>query len=209
MEIGGIMSQIILDISSNTHKNSEAYYKRMIDELAAVDAHKHEVVLKWQLFESSEHNTKASLYLFEEMARWAYLTHNYKTTASVFDLKSLKFLLGCNLPYDLPFIKIANNRKYDWLIAETPRKYPRYKSVGNASHYFMDMETPLWCVSEYPADIKDYPVGVKNISDHTVGLELYRRNEPVIWEKHYKLPDSTGLDAGPFASTPDELKEVL
>ena len=203
------MSQIILDISANTFKNDEAYYKRMVDELSAVDTRKHEVILKWQLFEESEHNIRARRAIFEPLAAWAYKVHRYRTTASVFDIQSLRFLIECGLPYELPFIKIANNRKYDWLIGEIPRKYAVYKSVSNASDYFRDMETPLWCVSKYPADIVDYPDSVKYISDHTVGLELFHRNEPVIWEKHYKLSDSTGLDAGDFAITPEGLKEIL
>jgi len=64
-------------------------------------------------------------------------------------------------------------------------------------------------VSKYPSSIDDYSDNAPFISDHTIGLELWHRNKPLIWEKHYKLPDSTGLDAGPFAITPDELKEVL
>ena len=203
------MNKIILDICANTFKNDEAYYKRMVDELSNVDTRKHEVILKWQLFEESDHNIRARLAIFEPLSAWTHKVHGYKTTASVFDIQSLHFLLECELPYELPFIKIANNRKYDWLIGEIPRKYPIYKSVDNPSDYFKDMETPLWCVSRYPADIFDYPDSVKYISDHTIGLELYHRNQPVVWEKHYKLSDSTGLDAGNFAITPEELKEIL
>jgi hypothetical protein len=38
---------------------------------------------------------------------------------------------------------------------------------------------------------------------------LFRKFEPEIIEMHYKLPDSTGLDAGPFARTPEQLAEIL
>jgi sialic acid synthase SpsE len=213
---GGNVSQIILDISANTFKNDEAYYKRMVNELSAVDTRKHEVILKWQLFEESETNIAADTLLFYKMIRWAWVMYGYKTTASVFDKQSLNELMFSECVavdnYKLPFIKIANNRKYDWLIGEIPRKYKVYKSVDNYWDWQKDdwdgNTIYLWCVSEYPAPMEDYPE-VEYLSDHTVGLELFHRNEPVIWEKHYKLPDSTGLDAGDFAITPEGLKEIL
>lgn len=206
------MAQIILDISANTHSNDEAYYKRMIDELAKVDTHKHEVILKWQLFEEAGDNLPADTRLFYKMADWARTTHGYITTASVFDLISLDDLVFIEIlfeNYKLPFIKIANRRDLDWLIGEIPRKYVVYKSVGTSKEYLHENETPLFCVSEYPAPISKYPARTTYLSDHTVGLELWHRNKPRIWEKHYKLPDSTGPDAGPFAITPSELKEIL
>jgi hypothetical protein len=184
----------------------------MIDELVKVDTKKHEVILKWQLFNKQGKNYRPEPFMFIEMAQWSYLTYGYKTTTSVFDLPSLDWLLSWPLPYELPFIKIANNRELDWLIGEIPRKYQVYKSVGSWGEWSEDdldaHTTYLWCVSKYPADIKDYP-DLQFLSDHTVGLELYHRNQPLIWEKHYKLPDSTGLDAGDFAITPEELKEIL
>jgi hypothetical protein len=130
----------------------------------------------------------------------------------VFDLPSLDWLLSWPLPYELPFIKIANNRELDWLIGEIPRKYKVYKSVSTMKEYYDDREGgvyPLFCVSEYPANIKGYPKTVRRISDHTIGLRLWHRNYPSILEKHYKLSDSTGLDAGDFAITPSKLKEIL
>ena len=210
------MSQIILDISANTHKNDGYYYKRMINELSAVDTRKHEVVLKWQLWTGKRgKNIEADIGLFYLMARWAWNKHQYKTTASVFDEESLSNLLLINPElegYSLPFIKIANDRSLDWLIGEIPRKYVVYKSV-NAQDYeaydLNDDSVHLGCVSKYPSLVSDYPKKIKHLSDHTTGLELWHRNRPIIWEKHYKLPDSTGLDAGDFAITPEELKEIL
>jgi sialic acid synthase SpsE len=206
--------QIILDISANTHKNDEAYYKRMIDELAEVDTRKHEVILKWQLFEHRGDNIRADRHLFRTMAEWAFKEYGYKTTASVFDLDSLIFLkmIASWFYYYLSFIKIANDRSLDHLIGEIPRKYKVYKSVSTMKEYYDDREDgvdSLFCVSKYPANIKDYPRTVMRISDHTVGLELWHRNHPHIFEKHYKLPDSTGLDAGDFAITPQELRSIL
>jgi hypothetical protein len=208
------MAQIVLDISANTHRNDEAYYKRMINELAGVDSRKHEVILKWQLFKEAGENRIPHEMLFEDMCYWAFNKHGYRTTASVFDIPSLSMLLDVayGLDYQLPFVKIANRRDLDWLIGEIPRKYRVYKSVEYIPTFDCQLEKgikKLWCVSEYPAPIDKYPDWCKLISDHTIGLDLWYRNRPLIWEKHYKLSSSTGLDAGPFAITPDELKEIL
>lgn len=215
--------QIILDISANTHKNDEAYYKRMIDELAKVDTRKHEVILKWQLFTRERgDNTLPDPYMFFRMSEWAFHTHGYKTTTSVFDLPSLDYLLSLKFPYKLPFIKIANDRSLDYLIGEIPRKYQVYKSVGTKYKYENDEDDKwnlftLFCVSEYPAPIEKYGIYEdkygyifpRSISDHTIGLELFKLARPHIFEKHYKLEDSTGLDAGDFAITPQELRSIL
>ena len=73
----------------------------------------------------------------------------------------------------------------------------------------------MCCVSEYPASKEDYieifPESFLElgISDHTIDWELFETYKPAIYECHYKLPDSTGLDAGPFARTPQQLKEIL
>jgi sialic acid synthase SpsE len=204
------MAQIILDIGSgNTCKNDIDYAKRMVDEVIKVDTKKHEVIFKAQLFDHRPPNVPLKHYVFDRLYRHCR-DLGYELTASIFDIESLDFLL----PYNPCFVKIANRRDLDWLIGEIPRKYKVYVSVGDSGVYWQLLDdgpdpTPLFCVSEYPAPIEKYPSNVKYISDHTVGLDLWYRNEPEIWEKHYRLSDSTGLDAGPFAITPDELKEIL
>jgi len=213
------MAQIILDFSGgNTCKNDAAYVKRMIDELKAIDTGKHEIVIKWQLFKEAPPNIPLEHKIFDYAYNYAK-EQGYKTTSSVNDLESLHFLLR----YEIPFVKIANRRELDWLIGEVPRKIPVSVSVGNfseAAQYnseaaFMEYITALCCVSEYPAKITRYKdiFSCKQlqmgISDHTIGFDLWNKYQPVIWEKHYKLPDSTGLDAGPFAVTPKELRQIL
>lgn len=210
------MAKIILDISANTHQNSAMYLKRMLDELKAVDSGKHEIIIKHQLFVSAGNNIPLDTTIFH----WSYHYAEelgYKTTSSVFDLESLKFLLR----YDVPFIKIANNRNLDWLIGEIPRKIPVYVSAGNIEQFkelegiLAGKDKILCCVSKYPCSIDEY----KNthaefdlyeaISDHTTDFQLYHDYMPNILEIHYKLEDSTGLDAGEFARTPEQLKEIL
>jgi sialic acid synthase SpsE len=183
----------------------------MIDELHAIDTGKHDVIIKWQLFEQAGQNIP----LDHEVFMWAYAyakLHGYKTTASVFDKPSLDFLL-C---FDIPFVKIANRRALEWLIHEVPRKTSVYVSVG-AGGYFRHFNTLfLHCISEYPAKLSKYEevFGTRNslfeaVSDHTADFKLWNKYHPCIYECHYKLPDSKGLDAGKFARTPKSLRAVL
>ena len=189
--------------------------KRMIDELHAIDTGKHEVIIKWQLFEHAGQNIPLS----HEVFMWAYdyaKLHGYQTTASVFDKASLDFLLG----FDIPFVKLANRRDLDWLVGEVPRRIRIYQSFGgedilnNGQFGYSNIEY-LCCVSEYPATTGQYMEdfnGVdleQGISDHTMYFNLWDRYEPLVYEVHYKLPDSKGLDAGKFARTPKQLREIL
>lgn len=216
------MSQIILDFGSgNTCKNDKAYITKMYDKLKRVDTGKHEVIVKWQLFEKAGDNIP----LLPDVFDFAYqygTSLGYKVTSSVFDKNSLDFLLE----YDVPFIKIANNRNLDWLIGEMPRKIPVCISIGkhddrikcfndNIVAFPLDGDNPLYCVSSYPAKHEDYVKSFsqnqlrRGISDHTTDFSLYKKFEPELVEWHYGLSDSTGLDAGPFMRTPEMLKEVL
>jgi len=216
------MSLIILDISANTHKNDWKYLKKMLDELKKVDTGKHEIIIKHQLFTKVGDNIPLKHEIFEKAYNYAEKL-GYKTTSSIFDKESLDYLLK----FDVPFIKIANNRKLDYLIGEIPRKIPLYISYGNAEE-LQSAETynatRLFCVSEYPATIESYEEAFDlqgyatyqqrcyvfyRISDHTTNFGLWYKYEPDIIEWHYKLEDSTGLDAGEFARTPAMLKEIL
>lgn len=214
------MSKIILDFGSgNTHKNNWGYLKRMFDELKAIDTGKHEIIIKHQLFEKAGNNIPLDHLLFGVAFDYAKEL-GYKTTSSVFDLNSLKFLLN----YDVPFIKIANRRDLDWLIGEVPRKILLYISVSSEiewSRIYSDFKFPSYmnnflCISKYPATIEEYEHRFtkneinRNISDHTIGLDLFKKYQPRIWEKHYVLGhDANNLDGGLFATTPGELAEII
>ena len=135
----------------------------------------------------------------------------YKSTASVFDEESLKYLLT----FDVPFVKIANNRKLDYLSSLIPRGVKIIRSVSTIEEY---KKTKIYncdnliCVSNYPAKKSEYPSylnGLDNLSDHTPNWDLYNEYLPNIYECHFKLEDSTGLDSGEFARTPEQLKEII
>lgn len=208
--------QIICDISANTHKNNIDYFIKMLDAIKEVDNRKHEIIIKGQLFRHAGDNIVQDKNMFLNMAYQC--NPLYQLTASVFDLLSLKWLLGefaILMPQkELPFIKIANNRDLDWLIGEVPRKIPVYRSVGNPDECIWDKGiTNIACVSKYPATIGDYTKRwscADTLSDHTIGLEIFKRYQPKIYECHFVLEhDDSNLDGGLWAKTPDQLKEIL
>jgi sialic acid synthase SpsE len=208
------LSQIILDFSANTFKNSFEYAKQMMNEIKAIDTGKHQIIFKTQLFKSAPPNTPLDWSVFDSIYHYGK-SLGYKVTSSVFDKESLDFLLQ----YEVSFVKIANNRKLDYLIGEVPRKVSIYMSIGDYTEMELNnnesIDQYLFCISKYPAAIEEYEkkfnhlTNLSAVSDHTVGLELFKKYQPRIWEKHYKLSDSTGLDAGEFAITPQQLAEVL
>jgi len=204
---------IILDFGSgNTCRNDGNYIRKMIDELVKVDTGKHEVVIKWQLFRDVPPNTRLHYYSFDFAYKYAK-EKGYKTTASVFDKRSLSYLLH----FDIPFVKIANREDLYWLAGEVPRKVPIYVSVktGHGGLENITFDETLACVSNYPATVEEYknafpPAWLLDaISDHTTDFTLWNTYQPRIIEWHYKLEDSTGLDAGEFARTPEQLKAIL
>lgn len=207
---------VIADFGSgNTCKNDVAYVRRMIDELAAVDPGR-KATIKWQLFkpESAPHCIRLEPAVFESAYRIAH-GFGYKTTASVFDSASL----GLLLTYDVPFVKIAAREWCYPLIDLVPRGVPVVVSVVNMrdaiKYTIAENVRVMCCVPEYPAAAETYEelftpeMLHRGISDHTSNLDLWRKYKPETYERHYKLPDSTGADAGPFASTPEEWAEVL
>lgn len=208
------MSQIILDCGSgNTCKNDLAYAERMVDTVIDLDTGKHEIIFKWQLWNPGNPQGK-NIRLKKDVFAciYKYLEEKgYRCTASVFDKDSLEFLLQ----FDVPFIKIACRPDIYWLIGEVPRKIPVYVSIKN---WMVEVKSnnivKLCCVSEYPAKRELYYLHFNNkymnyFSDHTEGLALYKEYHPGIYECHFVLDDSTGLDVGSWAKRPRELTEIL
>lgn len=198
---------IILDFGSgNSCKNDKEYVKRMIDGLYEVDTKKKKVIIKWQLFKEAGDNIPLKQDIFDFAYNYAK-EKGYETTASVFDIDSLQFLLK----YNIPFIKIANNKELYYLSLEVPRIIPIFLSYTYNKPKIYNC-TEFICISEYPAPINKYLETFDNflyISDHTINFDLYKNKKPLIVEWHYKLENTTGLDSGPFARTPEQLKVIL
>lgn len=205
------MSEFIVDISANTHKNDFEYLKTMLDTLKSIDKKKHHIIIKHQLFEKAGENIPLEHDIFVRAYYYAKKL-GYLTTSSVFDKKSLDFLLS----FDIPFIKISNNRSNDWLIRKIPREIPVYISHSDNKPPFEHNVRHMCCISKYPCCMQDYLEVHKDrdlsfaISDHTTDWMLFKAYEPDIYECHYVLEhDENNLDGGLFARTPDLLKQVL
>ena len=202
--------KLILDMGSgNSCRNDTAIVKDMIDAVKEVDTGKHDIIFKWQLFIDEPPNLSLSRNVFDYAYDYAY--GKYKTTASVFDKESLLFL-RC---YDTPFIKIAC-RPDLYHLAESKIDDEVYLSVSSEGGTMRDYITLLACVSKYPAKVAEYEKAFPRsmlqyaISDHTVGWDLYNKYQPEILEKHFVLKhDKKNPDAGAFAVTADELKEIM
>ena len=208
----------ILDFSSgNTCQNDLAIIRKMIDSLAEVDPER-KFIIKWQLFKEAGKNIPLHIGAFNYAYEYAKKLR-YKTTASVFDIQSLEDLF---LYLNPCFVKIANRPDLYWLIGEVPRKIPVIVSTSRGNDLPLSIFDPeyiihdhiLQCISEYPTDIKKYENEFyeeelkTGISDHTTNWDLYLKYRPRIYECHFKLEDSTGLDAGEFARTPKQISEI-
>jgi len=199
---------LILDCGSgNSCRNDKSIVEKMIKEIAYVDSGRHQVYLKWQLFKDAPPNIPLEHDVFRHAYEYAD-RFAYETTASVFDLDSMRFLMG----FDVPFVKIANRPDLYYLAEYST--VPVYVSTSQSG---LDLpgEVNLACISNYPATVEQYEDAftddeLKYISDHTSGWDLYRLHLPCIIEKHYvheRRIDNP--DAGSFAVTPSELAEVL
>ena len=213
-----VKKQIVLDFGSgNTCKNNKKYVRKMLDALRCVDNDVFDIVVKWQLFDLSAGNPN-NIPLDQDVFSFAYRYARdigYKCTSSVFDIVSLEYLLG----FDIPFVKIACNTKYDFLMEHIPKNLWVYKSISMGLGCKVDALKRVYlnCIPMYPASAKTYidsfPISKYYlryyISDHTDDWKVFKWFRPDIYECHYKLSDSTGLDAGVFARTPEQLKVIL
>lgn len=200
---------IIADFGSgNSCRNALDTVKRMITEFASIDPHNHDIVIKWQLFDNLGKNVPLQRWLFAKAFELAW-GFGYETTASVFDMTNLDFLLK----FEVPFIKIANNKNAYQLIDKIPDDIRVIRSVPDADSFGMDS---MCCVSQYPAKKEKYekifkPEQLKaGISDHTTNWDLFKQYKPEIYEKHFVLEyDDKNPDGGLFSATPEKWQEIL
>lgn len=217
------MSTIIFDMGSgNICRNNRDKISEMIYSVAGIDKDRHRIVFKWQLF------TKKTVPYLEPLNHiefeYAYKLAEklgYQTTSSVFDDESLEFL---QTHFDVPFIKIACNQKYYPLMWHIKPEIDKVVSIDNGDniHALYDMYEGmhidiLCCVSDYPAPIDEYKMRFplsyleNGVSDHTIGMDIWNRYRPTMWEVHF-IPEH-GVSDDPygdmFCKTPEELKAVL
>jgi hypothetical protein len=214
------MSTIIVELGSGeTCLNDRAIIRRMIDSITALDNCTHDIVFKMQLLAKIPRESPPDLKLLTHQSfdyAYKYATQQgYQMTASVFDMESLDFLMQ----YAIPFVKIAARRSKYWLIGKVPRCIPVYVSVSSpADMYWLCREyfncKALCCVPKYPATSTEYETEFGynlslGISDHSENMRLFEEYHPLIYERHLRMKDSTGYDAGPHASLPEEFEAIL
>ena len=213
--------QVILDISANTHQNDPDVMREIFRSIWLGGKHRRSIVVKTQLWCESnpqgnnEKTTVAGLRSFIKLARES----GFEATSSVFDAWSLKKLLAHNVP----FVKIACQSKLARLAERVPRGVPVYRSCNRVSHKSRQLmnkyDRELFCIPKYPAKQDKYNIAIQcgeySISDHTVGLGVFNALKELssarkIYECHYVLErNDTNPDAGPFAKTPEDLREMF
>jgi sialic acid synthase SpsE len=185
--------------------------RAMVDAVAAIDSHRHEVIFKWQLeSKPAAPNKPLDHAVFDKAYKYA-TDKGYPCTASVFDRESLVFLLQ----RQVPFVKIACKSRHNDcypLIDLIPRGIRVYVSFDCKSTevYSFPNSVHMACIPQYPARLEDYRPAWPAYSDHCPGLELWNYYHPPILEKHLCMEHTKdNPDSGVFALTPDELKEVI
>lgn len=115
-------------------------------------------------------------------------------------------------------IKIAFSQRYNFPLVKYYEVQNLIISSNEKTYFYRDYcnHILLYCVPQYPAQIENYRLLEKlgyfeGASDHTIGIDLFKKYYPMKWyEKHFKLGDEgdRSPDAGDFAITPKELKEI-
>jgi hypothetical protein len=200
---------IIFDIGSgNTLRNTEEACKiiKTIRELNINDSY-----VKFQLFRKAGNNIPLSEEVFERATRYCHIV-NMPYGVSVFDEPSLDLAIHSGA---LCFLKLANNKELHHLISKAP-DVDRWIISTDDPDYKIDrpLSDIIYCVSKYPATNKEYETrfGDKlklGISDHTNNFGLFHKYLPKIYEFHFRLSETVGLDSGEFAKTEEQVKESL
>jgi sialic acid synthase SpsE len=216
---------IILDCGSGETltdgktKNNKHVAIEIIDKIKAIDSGKHRIVFKFQLFKEPISNLEPlNKVVFDFIYRYC-ISHGYECTSSVFDQESLDFLKN----YDTPFIKIACRDYLYHFISQIDKplvSVPNSLVAGALMQKYPDKNIKfLYCIPEYPATLNAYRsyfgdvngmIGV-GISDHSIGLDIIKNHEPLIYEKHIvlergKTDDPYGDD---FCAVPEDFEEIL
>jgi len=225
---------IILDLGAgNNTKNDPSIIKKMIDEIYLLQHQtKKKILIKFQLFE----NIKNLIALNKKLYCFAYYyaqTLGLSVFASIFDKNSLHFLETFFIdtplkPREHFYIKIACRKHLYRLIKYISENVTIFVSVDSCETrdrlkkmYPNHKLIFLYCVSSYPAFDIEYEGRFQglddsgnlnySISDHTVGLGMFKRFEPLFWEKHFILDkdDCTDPFGCDFCITAKEMELIL
>jgi hypothetical protein len=196
---------IILDFGGGDPcLNEWEVIKDMIDQLAAVDA-KRRCIIKWQLFNNIDGKRALKHQHFDD-AYWYAKDLGFKTAASVFDWSSWVFYRS----YETTFVKISNFRYLNGLLGDISAADP-FRVIIKSYDHETRRDGDLCCISHYPANPEEYDrfnetEMKRGISDHTTGFRLFLKYHPVIYEKHYKIPEIEGIYQRVYMKTVSDIK---
>ncbi len=196
-------------------KNDKSIVKMMIDEAVKHVPEHINLIFKWQLYTFIKTYVEV-IPLKHEVFEYAHeyaASLGYQTTASAFDADSLFYLQQ----FKIPFVKLAcKTNLYDFRknLWSLNGDYKAVVSVENKQD-FATMATNgpvLCCVPKYPATISEYENTFGellhySISDHTVGLDLYNKYKPIIFEKHFYINGLESWDRE-WAIKPEDLSKL-
>ena len=198
----------ILDIGSgNTLTDTETACKiiKTIQDLQIPNSY-----VKFQLFKEAGDNIPLNTEVFKRASHYAHVI-GMPMGVSVFDEESLDVGIHSGA---IGFVKLANNPKAHKLLDKIPEADRAIISTDDPNFKVSRSNTDIiYCISKYPAEEKDYDKFgdklKKGMSDHTTSWNLFKKYQPKIYECHFCLPESKGLDAGKFARRPKDFKEIL
>jgi len=209
--------KIILDAGSGeTCQNDKAIVRRIIDCIVQLQQNtEKKLIVKWQLFDYIPFLERLKYDVLKYAVDYAR-DKNLETCVSVFDQESLYYVNLLKVKY----LKIAcRPNLYHLLKSWLPGNQEWIVSVDSLQLKIELQKLqipfiPLFCVPEYPANMVKYQsLFLRNlsfsISDHTPDFQLYKKYQPIWYERHFKLADTTGADSGVWASTPEQVEEIL
>ena len=211
-----MMRKLILEFGSGETNTNWAEVKRMLDDILLYRTGNKELIVKFQLFS----NIPGLQPLDDELFFKAYgycQDNDLECTASVFDIQALNQLLR----FDPDYIKIACRPHLYNMINLIPKWVTIIASFSSIEEYIKVKQRfhehkiiPLWCVAKYPAIARHYEDEFnthlhESISDHTESLELHNKYQPKVYERHICYRHGNKPDNSAYASTIEEIKELL
>lgn len=166
--------------------------------------------VKFQLFQKAGNNIPLNPEIFDRAVRYCHIV-GMPYGVSVFDEWSLDLAIHSGA---LKFLKMANNKELHYLINKAPDEDRWIISTDDLNLKIDRHDTDIiYCISKYPAKEKDYEdkFGDKlkqGISDHTTSWTLFKKYLPKIYECHFRLSETTGLDSGKFARLPEQFEDL-
>jgi len=190
------------------------------------------IVIKSQNFLKAGENVPIKPHIWEFIYKLARC-NEFECAASVFDIPSLRMVERKSTPFIKIANQPELRQLINW--SDHTTFHVSFSHIDCSNFCSQQRKRgkkviPFFCVSQYPAKYEHYLDESKNImlcrtgthpsfsvSDHTEDERLLdavvkKRKKslnidwPVLWERHLIYEGASGLDAGPWAITPNDLE---